>query len=63
MGSPFSWPTILTASLILLNFISLSFCLMSTNPFPTRTRTTTLDKEPLLETERGPDSHSPTPTP
>ena len=39
---PLSWPAILTVSPILINFISLSFCLMSGNPFPTRTRTTTV---------------------
>ena len=40
-GSPLSWPAILTASPTLINFISLSFCLMSGNSFPIRAWTTT----------------------
>ena len=42
VGSPLSWPAVLTASPILINFISLSFCLMSGNSFPTRTQIMTL---------------------
>ena len=38
--SPLSWPAVLTASPILINFISLSVCLMSGNSFPTRAQTT-----------------------
>ena len=40
MRSPLSWPALLTASPILINFISLSVCLMSGNSFPTRAQTT-----------------------
>ena len=36
-----SWPTVLTLSPILINFISLSFCIMSGNSFPTYTWNTT----------------------
>ena len=42
VGFPLSWPTILTVSPTLINFISLSFCLMSGNPFPTCTQTMTI---------------------
>ena len=42
VGSPLSWPAVLTASPTLINFISLSFCLMSGNFFPTRSWTTTI---------------------
>ena len=38
--SHLSWPAVLTASSILINFIFLSFCLMSGNSFPTRAQTT-----------------------
>ena len=41
LGSPLSWPALLTASPTLIDFISLSFCLMSGNSFPTRTQTMT----------------------
>ena len=41
ISSPLSWPTVLTASPILMNFIFLSFCLMSGNSFPTHAWTTT----------------------
>ena len=41
VGSPLSWPAVLTVSLTLINFISLSFCLMSGNSFPTHAQTTT----------------------
>ena len=41
VGSPLSWPAVLTESPILINFISLSFCLMSGNSFPTHAPTTT----------------------
>ena len=36
-----NWPAVLTASHIQINFISLSFCLMSGNSFPTRAQTMT----------------------
>ena len=39
VGSPLSWPTVLAASPALINFISLSFCLVSGNSFPTHDRT------------------------
>ena len=35
VSSPLSWSTVLTASPTLINFILLSFCLMSGNSFPT----------------------------
>ena len=38
--SPLSWPTVLTTSPILIIFMSLSFCLMSGNFFPTGDKTT-----------------------
>ena len=38
--SPLSWPTVLTTSPILIIFMSLSFCLMSGNSFPTGDETT-----------------------
>ena len=38
--SPVSWPTVLTVSPTLINFILLSFCLVSGNSFPTRAWTT-----------------------
>ena len=44
VGSPLSWPAVLTASPTLINFISLLFlyfCLVSGNSFPTHTWTTT----------------------
>ena len=41
VSSPLSWSTVLTASPTLINFISLSFCLMSGNSFPTCNRTKT----------------------
>ena len=41
VGSPLSWLTVLTVSPTLINFISLSFCLMSGNSFPTRAQTMT----------------------
>ena len=41
IGSPLSWSAGLTASPTLINFISLSFCLMSGNSFPTHGQTTT----------------------
>ena len=41
-GSPLSWPAVLTASHTLINFISLPFCLMSGNSFPTRTQIMTI---------------------
>ena len=41
VGSPWSWPTVLTASPTLINFISLSLCLLSGNSFPTRAHTMT----------------------
>ena len=37
VGSPLSCPAVLTASPTLINFISLSFFLMSGNSFPTHT--------------------------
>ena len=36
-----SWPAVLTVSPSLINFISLSFCLMSGNSFPTQAQTRT----------------------
>ena len=41
LSSPLSWPTVLTASSTLINFISFSFCLMSGNSIPTRAQTMT----------------------
>ena len=41
VASPLSWPAVLTASHTLINFISLTFCLISGNPFPTHTRSMT----------------------
>ena len=41
VGSHLGWPAVLTVSPILINFISLSFCLISGNSFPTCARTTT----------------------
>ena len=41
VGSPLSWPAVLTISPTLINFISLSFCLMFGNSFPTHAQTTT----------------------
>ena len=44
VSSPLSWPAVLTAPPTLINFISLPFCLMSGNSFPTRACTTTVLK-------------------
>ena len=41
VASSLSWPAVLTASHTLINFISLSFYLISGNPFPTHTRSMT----------------------
>ena len=40
VGSPLSWPAVLTVSPTLINCISLSFCLTSGNSFPTHAQTT-----------------------
>ena len=40
IGSPLSQPAVLTASPTLINFILLSYCLMSGNSFPNRAWTT-----------------------
>ena len=41
VSSPLSFPGVLTVSPTLINFILLSFCLISGNSFPTHTRTRT----------------------
>ena len=41
-GSPLSWPTVLTVSPALINFVVFSFYLTSGNSFPTLTQTMTV---------------------
>ena len=48
ISSPLSWSTVLTASPTLINFILLSFCLMSGNSFPTHAWTMTLHCRQIL---------------
>ena len=59
VGSPVSWPTVLTACPTQINFISLSFCLMSRNSFSTCTQTMTFIS---LEIALIPDPHGKTST-
>ena len=57
-------PAVLTASPTLINFISLLFCLMSGNSFPTRARSTTLSmpfiRSNLVNYEDDQQCHVPT---